>query len=384
MRFEFATATQIIFGPGTLKDISVSATEMGHHGFVITGRNPQRAEPLLKQLKKQGIDFSLFRVPEEPTTDLALAAVDKARRDGCDFVIGIGGGSILDIGKVVAALLTNSGELMEYLEVIGGSQPLNRQSAPYIAIPTTAGTGAEVTRNAVLDSPLHRIKVSMRSPFMLPRLALIDPELTYSMPPSVTAATGLDAFTQLLEAFVSRQANPLTDCLCRQGIERVARAIRKVYQDGKDAPAREDMCLASLYGGLALANAKLGAVHGFAGALGGMYNAPHGALCAAILPHVMETNISALHSRASYAPALERYDEVARIITGEPGALAVQGITWVQELCQELYIPSLAAYGLQKTDFSAVVIKSQNASSMKGNPIVLTKEELLEILNKAF
>ena len=384
MRFEFATATQIIFGPGTLKDISVPAAGMGHRGFVITGRNPQRAESLFKQLKKQDIVFSLFSVPEEPTTDLALAAVEKARRHGCDFVIGIGGGSVLDIGKVVAALLTNSGDLMEYLEVIGGSQPLNRQSAPYIAIPTTSGTGAEVTRNAVLDSPLHRIKVSMRSPFMLPRLALIDPELTYSMPPSITAATGLDAFTQLLEAFVSRQANPLTDCLCRQGIERAARALRKAYQNGKDAPAREDMCLASLYGGLALANAKLGAVHGFAGALGGMHNAPHGALCAAILPHVMEANVSALHSRASHAPALERYDEVARIVTGEPGALADQGITWVQELCQELHIPSLAAYGLEKTDFSAVVTKSQNASSMKGNPIALTKKELLVILDKAF
>ncbi len=272
---------------------------------------------------------------------------------------------------------------MEYMEVIGDSQPLNRQSAPYIAIQTTSGTGAEVTRNAVLDSPLHRIKVSMRSSFMLPCLALIDPELTYSMPPSIIAATGLDAFIQLLEAIVSRQANPLTDCLCRQGIEQAARALRKAYQNGKDAQAREDMCLASIYGGLALANAKLGAVHGFAGALGGMHNAPHGVLCAAILPHVMETNIT-LHYRASHALALERYDEVARIVTGEPGALADQGITWVQELCQELHIPSLAAYGLDKTDCSAVVTKSQNASSMKGDPIALTKEELLEILDKAF
>ena len=384
MRFEFATATQIIFGPGTLKDIGVPAAEMGHHGFVITGRDPERATPLVEQLKKQGLLFSLFSIPEEPTTDLALAAVEKARRDGCDFVVGIGGGSVLDTGKVVAALLTNSGELMKYLEVIGGSQPLNRRSAPYIAIPTTSGTGTEVTRNAVLASPLHRIKVSMRSPFMLPRLALVDPELTHSMPPSITATTGLDAFTQLLEAFVSRQANPLTDCICRQGLERVARALRKAYRNGKDALAREDMCLASLFGGLALANAKLGAVHGFAGALGGMYNAPHGALCAALLPHVMEANISALHSRASDAPALERYDEVARIVTGGPGALAEQGIIWVQELCLQLHIPTLAAYGLEKADFPAVVTKSQNASSMKGNPIKLTKQELLEILDKAF
>ncbi len=384
MRFEFATATQIIFGPGTLKDIGVQAVEMGHHGFVITGRNPQRAALLVNQLKKQGILFSLFSIPEEPTTDLALAAVEKARRDGCDFVIGIGGGSVLDAGKVVAALLTNSGELMDYLEVIGGSQPLKRRSAPYIAIPTTSGTGAEVTRNAVLDSPLHRIKVSMRSPFMLPRLALIDPELTYSMPPSLTAATGLDAFTQLLEAFVSRQANPVTDCICRQGLERAARALKKAYQNGKNAPAREDMCLASLFGGLALANAKLGAVHGFAGVLGGMYNAPHGALCAALLPHVMEANISALHSRTSDAAALNRYDEIARIVTGKPGALADQGTTWVQELCLQLHIPTLAACGLEKADFPIVVSKSQNASSMQGNPITLSKEELLEILDKAF
>ena len=384
MQFEFATATQIIFGPGTLNDIGTAAADMGRHGFVLTGRNPERATPLVNQLKKEGIAFSLFGIPEEPTTDLALAAVEKARHEGCDFVIGIGGGSVLDTGKVVAALLTNSGELMDYLEVIGGSQPLNRRSAPYIAIPTTAGTGAEVTRNAVLDSPLHRVKVSMRSPYMLPRIALIDPELTYSMPPSITAATGLDAFTQLLEAFVSHQANPLTDCFCRQGLGRAARALIKVYQNGKDATAREEMCLASLLGGLALANAKLGAVHGLAGALGGMYNAPHGALCAALLPPVMEANIIALHSRASDAPALERYNEAARIVTGDPGALAEQGITWVQELCLQLNIPRLAAYGLEKADFPAVVTKSQNASSMKGNPTTLSKGELLEILDKAF
>jgi alcohol dehydrogenase class IV len=384
VRFEFATATQIIFGPGTLKDIGVPAAEMGHHAFVITGRNPERATPLVEQLKKQGLLFSLFSIPEEPTTDLALAAVEQARRDSCDFVMGIGGGSVLDVGKVVAALLTNDGELMDYLEVIGGSQPLNRRSAPYIAIPTTSGTGAEVTRNAVLGSPLHGIKVSMRSPLMLPRLALIDPELTYSMPPSITAATGLDAFTQLLEAFVSREANPLTDCLCRQGLGRAARALKKAYQNGKDEQAREDMCLASVFGGLALANAKLGAVHGFAGALGGMYNAPHGTLCAALLPHVVQANIDALHSRAPEAPALDRYDEVARIVTGEPEALANQGITWVQELCRQLDIPSLAVHGLKKSDLPAVVAKSQSSSSMKGNPITLMKAELSEILDKAF
>ena len=383
MRFEFATATRIIFGPGTLKDIGVPAAEMGHHAFVITGQNSERAMPLEKQLKKQGITFSLFSIPEEPTTDLALAAVEKARRKSCDLVIGIGGGSVLDTGKVVAALLTNDGELMEYLEVIGGSQPLNRRSAPYIAIPTTSGTGAEVTRNAVLDSPRHRIKVSMRSPFMLPRLALIDPELTYSMPPSITATTGLDAFTQLLEAFVSSQANPLTNCICRQGLKRAARALKMAYQNGKDAPAREDMCLASLFSGMALANAKLGAIHGIAGPLGGMISGAHGAICAALLPDVMDTNIKALRKRAADSPMLERYNELARILTRSTKARAEDGISWVRDLCQTLQVESLAQLGLNKADFPAVAAKSQKASSMQGNPIRLTEEELLEILQMA-
>lgn len=383
MRFEFATATQIIFGPGTIKDAAICAQEMGRRVFLVTGQKVDRAASLMELLKQQGIALSHFRVTQEPNTDLALSAVQQARRDACDVVIGIGGGSVLDAGKVVAALLTNRGELLDYLEVIGGSQPLGSRSAPYIAIPTTAGTGAEVTRNAVLDSPEHRIKVSMRSPFMLPRLAIIDPKLTYSMPPGVTASTGLDAFTQLLEAFVSRHANPLTDGICREGLQRTARSLIKAYVDGKNAEAREEMCLASLFGGLALANAKLGAVHGFAGPLGGMYNAAHGALCAGLLPHVIKANIQALKSRATESPALERYREVAHIITGVPAARAEDCIVWVQELCSQLKVPPLSVYGIKEADFSTVVVKAQKASSMKGNPIRLTEEELLNVLQKA-
>lgn len=383
MRFEFSTAARIIFGPGTLKDIGTFAVKMGRRAFVVTGRNADRSAPLSEPLRKQGVEFSQFSIPEEPTIELALAAAEEARGDDCDFVIGIGGGSVLDTGKVVAALLTNRGQLMKFLEVIGDSQPLKSRSAPYIAIPTTAGTGTEVTRNAVLDSPRHRVKVSMRSPFMLPHLALVDPELTYSMPPSITASTGLDAFTQLLEAFISRHSNPMTDGICRVGLHRAARSIIKAYQDGKDAAAREDMCIASLFGGLALANAKLGAVHGLAGPLGGMYKAAHGALCAGLLPYVMQANFKALQSRASESPALERYDEVARIITGSSNACAADGITWVRDLCRQLHIPPLAVYGIAEADFSSVVTKSQKASSMKGNPITLTTEELLEILHRA-
>jgi len=383
MRFEFATATRIIFGHGTAKETGLIVEKMGRRAFLITGRSVERAKSLIGQLKDAGMEVTRFSVSEEPTTQLAREAVEKARRQNCDMVIGMGGGSVLDTAKVVAALLTNSGQLMDYLEVIGKGQPLKRKSAPCVAIPTTAGTGTEVTSNSVLDSPEHRVKVSMRSPYMLPDLALIDPELTYSMPRRITAATGLDAFTQLLEAFVSVRANPLTDGICREGLQRAAPALKRVYLDGEDVAARADMCLASLFGGFALANAKLGAVHGFAGPLGGMYHAAHGALCAGLLPFVMAANIKALQSRAPDSPALDRYDEVARLITGLPAARAADGIAWVRNLCQHLEIKPLTAYGIEEKDLADIVVKARTASSMKGNPIELTQGELLEILQKA-
>jgi alcohol dehydrogenase class IV len=383
MGFEFATATRIIYGHGAVKDAGSIVGKMGDRAFVITGRSAERAQPLMGQLKGIGMAVTNFSIPEEPTTQLALEAVEKARRTNCDVVIGMGGGSVLDTGKVVAALLTNNGQLMDYLEVIGGGQPLKQKSAPCVAIPTTAGTGTEVTSNSVLGSPENRVKVSMRSPYMLPDLALVDPELTYSMPPGLTAVTGLDAFTQLLEAFVSVHANPLTDGICREGLQRAARSLKRVYLDGTDVTAREDMCLASLFGGLSLANAKLGAVHGFAGPMGGMYKAAHGALCAALLPFVMEANVRALESRIAESTALDRYDEVARLITELPAARAEDAITWIRHLCVQLEIKPLAAYGIKEKDFTDIVEKACNASSMKGNPVELTKDELLEILQKA-
>jgi len=383
MRFEFATATRIIFGTGSIKEAGSHAARMGKRAFVLTGRNAARAAALINGLEANGVRCSQFSIAEEPTTDMALAAAAEARRQGCDVVVGIGGGSVLDSGKVVAALLTNSGELMDYLEVIGAGRPLQHASAPYMAIPTTAGTGAEVTKNAVLDSPPHRVKVSMRSAFMLPQLALVDPELTLTMPPAITASTGLDAFTQLLEAFVTRQANPLTDGLCREGLQRAARSLKIAYRNGNSIDARCDMCLASLFGGLALANAKLGAVHGFAGPMGGMYNAAHGALCAGLLPHVMEINLKALHARAPQSQALERYDEIARIVTAEPNAKAADGIAWVRDLCRQLKVAPLADHGIKAQDLPAIVENAGKASSMKGNPVELTADELLEILQRA-
>jgi alcohol dehydrogenase class IV len=383
MRFQFATASRIIFGSGTLNEVAPMAAEMGRRPLVVTGHSGIRAAPLMDALEKQGMEITRCMVSGEPTTNMALGVVQKARQAACDLVIGIGGGSVIDTGKVVAALITNRGSLIDYLEVIGNAQPLVSAAAPYIAIPTTAGTGSEVTRNAVLSSPEHCVKVSMRSPFMLPKVAVVDPELTVSLPPSITALTGLDAFTQLMEAFVSSQANAMTDGMCREGLLRAAESLQRVYENGNDRSARENMCLASLFSGLALANAKLGAVHGIAGPLGGMISGAHGAICAGLLPYVVETNIKALRMRAADSPILERYTELAGILTQNAKARAEDGMGWIKNLCQNLQIQSLAHLGLSKNDFPTVVAKSRMASSMQGNPIRLTEEELLEILHKA-
>jgi alcohol dehydrogenase class IV len=382
MNFEFATATTIRFGAGVSRQVGALAAGLGRRALIVTG-NAERASPLSDQLHSQGIAPTLWLVQGEPTVDQVQAGVMMARQAGCDFVIGLGGGSAIDAGKAIAALLTNPGEPLDYLEVVGRGQPLTQPSAPYIAIPTTAGTGTEVTRNAVLAVPERRVKASLRSPHMLPRLALVDPQLTHSLPPDLTASTGLDALTQLIEPFVSNAANPLTDALCREGIGRAARSLRKAYENGADAAARAEMALASLLGGMALANAKLGAVHGFAGVLGGMFPMPHGVVCARLLPMVMETNVRALQSRQPDSPTLARYDELAQMLTGRASARATAGIAWVHELCAALHVPSLNQYGLTPGDFPEVVQKSQGTSSMKGNPLILTNEELTLILQQA-
>jgi alcohol dehydrogenase class IV len=255
--------------------------------------------------------------------------------------------------------------------------------APFIAVPTTAGTGSEVTRNAVLGVPEHGLKASLRSPFLLPRLALVDPELTLGLPPAITGSTGLDALTQLIEPYVSIRANPMTDLFCREGMRLAGRSLLRAWTHGEDREARADMALASLFGGLALANAGLGVVHGFAAPVGGMFPAPHGAVCAALLPHGMEANIAAVRARAPGSGAMGRYDDVARILTGDAGARAEDGAAWVARLCRQLAIPPLRSWGIDQQHLASLAEKAGQASSMKANPIALTREELLEMAARA-
>lgn len=376
MKFEFATAGRIIFGAGALREAGGVAAGLGKNALVVGGSSLARVEPLAALLGQAGLAVKLLAVAGEPTVAQVTRGAELAREGGCDLVVAMGGGSAIDAGKAIAALLSNPGDPLDYLEVVGRGLPLQSAPAPFIAIPTTAGTGAEVTRNAVLGVPEQRVKVSLRSPLMLPRAALIDPELTYGLPPALTASTGMDALTQCLEPFVSPAATPLTDGLCREGLARAARGLRQAYTHGHDAAAREDMAVASLCGGLALANARLGAVHGFAAPLGGMFPAPHGAICGRLLAPVMAINIRALRERAPGSPALARYAEAARILTGEPDARAEDGAAWAGGLCAELALPTLGAFGVTEADIPAIVAKARRAGSMQGNPIALTDAEL--------
>jgi alcohol dehydrogenase class IV len=371
--FEFATATRIVFGAGAVREVAPAAKSMGRRALLVVG---QAVSPA-------GLDGVLLRVEGEPTLELVRRGVALARAKNCDLVIGLGGGSAIDAGKAVAALVANGGDPLDYLEVVGAGRSLHVPSAPFIAVPTTSGTGAEVTRNAVLASPEHRFKASLRSPLMLPRLAVVDPELTFGLPPAITASTGLDALTQLIEPYVSVRANPMTDLFCVEGMGRAARSLGRAFANGRDAAARTDMSLASLLGGLSLANAGLGVVHGFAAPIGGMFGAPHGAVCAALLPHGMDVNIRALRARAPESEPLRRYQTVARLLTGNESAAAEDGVEWVSRTCRELGISPLRSYGITEEHAPALVSGAAKASSMKGNPIALTTAELSELFSGA-
>ncbi len=383
MRFEFATAARIVFGAGTLRELGPISRGLGSRALVVTGRDARRAEPLLKILHDDGVRATTFPVAGEPELSTVEQGTELAKTGRCDLVIGFGGGSVLDAAKAIAVMLTNEGDLLDYLEIIGRGRALTKLSAPFIAVPTTAGTGSEVTRNAVLASPEHQLKVSLRSPLMLARVAVVDPELTHDLPPALTASTGLDALTQLIEPFVCSRANPTTDGLCAEGLRRAARSLQKAFNDGQNKPAREDMAMASLFGGLALANAGLGAVHGLAGPIGGRFPAPHGAVCAALLPHVMDTNLRALRQRAPASEALRRYDRVAQWLTGNAGAIGDDGVKWVRELVGDLQIKPLGRYGIRDEHVTDLVAGAANASSMKTNPVALTPEELAGALRLA-
>jgi len=380
LSFEFATAGRIMAGPGRARELSGVLAALGSRVLVVTGADPARHDGLLA-----GLDLAtmVFPVAAEPTVETARTAVTAARQHGADVVAAIGGGSVIDTGKAVAMLLANGGDPLDYLEVVGAGRAITAPAVPCVAVPTTAGTGAEVTANAVLAVPSHQVKASLRSPLMLPRVALVDPLLTVSCPPAVTAASGLDALTQCLEPFVSVQATPLTDGLAREGLRRAGTGLRAAYAGGEDLTARSDMALCSLLGGMALANAKLGAVHGLAGVIGATADVPHGLACAALLAPVIEANVRVARSAPSGAGVLDRYAEAARLLTGRPDASTEDGLAWIRETLVLLHVPGLAAFGLGPEQAGEIAAKALVSSSMKGNPVALSPADLEAALLQA-
>jgi alcohol dehydrogenase class IV len=383
MQFEFSTATRILFGEGIRARLGNLALEFGNRALLITGIPDNAAAGINDILEQSLLETIIYPIAGEPTIEVIQRGVQLAKELEADLIIGLGGGSAIDCAKAIAVILTNPGDLTDYLEVVGQGKTITTPPVPIIAIPTTAGTGAEVTMNAVIGASDFGVKVSLRSPLLFPRLALIDPEMTYSMPPDLTASTGLDALTQLIEPYVCNASNPITDSLCREGISRSARALLTAVRNGMNVEARQDLCIASLFSGMALANARLGAVHGFAGVLGGALSIPHGMICTCLLPIVMEINLRAIKTRLPESNIINRYREIACLVTNNPFATDNECVEWVKQLCALLEIQSLGKFGLRKSMFPEVIEKSSKASSMKGNPVVLTSEEMFEVLERA-
>lgn len=379
--FEWAGPGQVVFGVDGVQRIGALCGGFGPRALVVTGGSG-RAETVLNLLDGVGIETVTFAVAGEPTTEVVEQGREVARSAGVDWVLAVGGGAVMDAGKALAALLANQGPVLDYLEVIGKGRALECDPLPFVALPTTAGTGAEATRNAVLGSVKEGVKVSLRHRLMLPRLALIDPQLAVSVPPALTATTGLDALTQLLEAFVCTRANPMTDMMCQRGIALVRRSLRRAVETGQDLDARSDMALAALFGGMALANAGLGAVHGFAAPLGGKLGVAHGAVCAALLPAVWKVNLEAIKKRGVSAQ-VDRFQQVAEWLTGESAVEAEGGVEWLRKLVGDLRIPGLKAQGVNESAWDEVIPLAMRASSMKANPVALTEEELRRCLEGA-
>ncbi|MGR5061599.1 iron-containing alcohol dehydrogenase [Photobacterium sp. DNB22_13_2] len=378
--FQFMTATRIIFGEGALNNSLSTLNQFGYSVLLVTGRDSARAEPLISYFKQQGMRYQQVAVHGEPLIAMVEEMAAMGRKFRPDMVLAIGGGSVLDAGKALAALIPNQGSVYDYVEVVGRNVPLQAKPIPFIAVPTTAGTGSEVSKSAVLRSAQENVKVGLRSPDMLPDLAIVDPTLTYGMDPIMSGCCGMDAFTHLMESYVCGEPNPLTDMVCEEGLRRLSGAILAACEDD-DPRARSDMAFAAMLGGMALANAKLGAAHGLASSLGGRLQAPHGLITAQLAPYVMQENVLAARE-AGRADVLNRYRQLACILTGRMNAEIIDGINWTKRTLKRLNLPSVTDYGFCNVLFDEVAEDALLSNSIKGNPLPLNKERLLSILNQ--
>jgi len=379
VNFEFSAPGKILFGPGRSAEAATEIVGWGSRILLVTGSRPGRAAPLRDALLARGARLSEISLSREPHVEDLRSGVEAARSSRAQAVVALGGGSVLDLGKAIAALAPSGSDPLDHLEVVGKGLPLSGPGLPFAAVPTTAGTGAEATRNAVLST--GTVKVSLRGPQLMPRLAVVDPGYAIGAPRDLTAWTGMDALTQLVEPLLSRFANPLTDALCRQGIPLSVAALPAALRDPLDLSARSDLALASLLSGMALANARLGAVHGLAAPLGGMFPCPHGAVCARLLVPAWKANAAALE-RADQS-VREHFLDASRLLSGRSDATISDGLEVLEALSQAAMAPPLSRWGMTESDIPAVREAGMRASSMKGNPVELAPEEIDAILREA-
>jgi len=392
LRFDLLPTPQIKFGVGRLVELPECLKQLQMTKVLFVGSksalNQTRVKEILSELEKnENIAFTTLEVRGEPDTTQVDRGVETGKEFQANGVIAIGGGSAIDLGKAIAGLLTNDGKAKDFMEVVGAGKKITRLPLPFLAIPTTAGTGSEATKNAVILSRDEKVKASIRSELLIPKMAIVDPELMVSMPKAVTASTGLDALTQLIEAYTSTKAQPLTDVLARMGLNRAIKSLVVAFEDGYDISAREDMAFAALLSGICLANAGLGAVHGFAGVLGGKLAMPHGVICGALLPLVIEENIKQMIKEVPFHRALTKYVRLAHLF-GEPKSEnyktdALRLIERLKQLTAILKTPKLSSFGLTTKDFEKIIPLAMKSSSMKYNPVPLPEESLYAILQKA-
>ncbi len=388
MKFSFRSAPEILFGTGSLAQAPAIVARYGRRCLLVTGKHSLSSSGQLQTIEaafqRNGVASIHCIVDGEPDLAIADACARIARESACDVVLAVGGGSVIDAAKAAAALATNDGNALDYIEAVGKGRTIDKPPLPLIAVPTTAGSGSEVTKNAVLRVPELRVKRSIRSDMMVPCVAIVDPALIASAPRPVAASSGLDALTHLIEAYLSKGAQPMTDALVVPGISMAYHALVALAEHRTNTESADSMALAALWGGIALANAGLGAVHGLVAPLGGLCSVPHGAGCGCLLSATFAANVYALRTRAPNSPALTRAHHIARIIlpeceserTPENAALSLE------RLRCDLGVPSLAAYGVVQTDLAEIIAGSR-AGSMRHNPIDLTDEELDGILRQS-
>ena len=373
----FTCSGTIHFGSGSVRKLPDVVTG---NFFLFTGSRPERNARVVELLEGKAKQAGNYSVCGEPDASTAVEAAMELRDSGAQCVVAIGGGSVIDAAKAAAALATNPGPAMDYLEVVGKGRPLVEDPLPMVAVPTTFGTGSEVTRNAVLGAKDHRRKVSMRDPRMVPSHAIVDHDLSSGLPREVAASSGVDALVHVCEAYVCVQPCEVMDPLCESAMSKGFAQIER-YCDEPDEASRQAMAEVSLCGGLMIANARLGAVHGFAGVIGGMTGAAHGKICAALFSHVFRANIAALRELGSSDRALGRYASAARLATGrkEPDALPDA----IDSLVKASGLPALGELGVSEDDHEAIVGQAKGSSSMRGNPVELDDAALLSVLERA-